>query len=77
MSKTIRKVVVVLGTLVVVALLWTFVFGPKGVARDVGGKLAGKVDTIFNQIGLTTDFQGAYEAGFEKSTGKEGMVVDY
>ena len=77
MSKTIRKVVIVLGTLVVIAIAWTFILGPNGVAKNVGSSLAGRVDDIFSSIGLDTDLQGMYEGAFDGSggTGVDDDVV--
>lgn len=77
MSKTIRKVVIILGTLVVVAILWTFILGPNGVAKKVGSSLAGRVDGIFKSIGLDTGLQDMYEDAFDGSggTGVDDDVV--
>lgn len=72
MSKTIKKVVGVLATLVIIAIAWTFILGPNGVAKNVGSSLAGRVDDIFSGIGLDTDLQGMYEDAFEGS-GREGV----
>lgn len=76
MSKTIKKVVIILGTLVLVALLWTFVLGPNGVAKTVGASLAGRVDDIFDSIGLKVDLEGIYTDAFEGSA-DGGIEVDY
>lgn len=77
MSKTIKKVVIILGTLVVVAILWTFILGPNGVAKTVGASLAGRVDDIFEGIGLDTDLEGIYTNAFSGSggTGVDDDVV--
>lgn len=72
MSKTIKKVVIVLATLIVIAIAWTFILGPNGVAKNVGSSLAGRVDDIFSSIGLDTDLQGMYEDAFEGSSAGDG-----
>lgn len=65
MKKTIVKVVGVIGVLVVVALAWTFILGPDGVASTVGASVAGKVDSVFDGIGLDTDLEGMYTKSFD------------
>lgn len=69
MSKTIKKVVLILATLVVIAILWTFVLGPNGVLKTVGASVAARVDDIFEGIGLDTDLEGIYTNAFEGSGG--------
>lgn len=69
MKKIITKVVIILGVLVVVAVGWTFILGPNGVARNVGASLAGRVDDIFEGIGLDTNLEDMYIDAFEGSGG--------
>lgn len=65
MKKTIIKVVVVIATLAIVALAWTFILGPSGVARGVGASVMNKIDSVFNSMGLTTDLEGMYTDSFD------------
>lgn len=69
MKKTIMKVVLILGTLVVIAIGWTFILGPNGVASTVGASLAGRVDDIFETIGLDTNLEDMYTNAFSGSGG--------
>ena len=69
MKKTIMKVVLVLGVLVIIAIGWTFILGPNGAARNVGASLAGRVDDIFETIGLDTGLEDMYIDAFEGSGG--------
>ena len=75
MSKTVKKVVIILGTLVVIAILWTFILGPNGVASTVGASLMQRVDTIFEGIGLDTNLADMWDDSFD-SAGDEGVDAD-
>ena len=69
MKKTIVKVVTILGVLVIVAIAWTFTLGPNGVAKNAGASLAGRVDSIFEGIGLDLGLEEMYVNAFEGSGG--------